>query len=392
MALFNNQQDSPPDTPTPASPPQVRDLVEYLGETVRRGGSDLHLAVNAPPMTRVNGTLQPLEAFSLSAENCRQLILSVINDQQRARLEEEWELDFAISIDNLGRFRGNAHYNKHSLEAAFRHIPDAIPNVQDLGHDPIVERLCQLREGLILVTGITGSGKSTTLASMVKKISEQRSGVIVSIEDPIEYVFQHSMSIVKQREVGRDTHSFSSALRHSLRQDPDVILVSEMRDLETISTAITASETGHLVLSTLHTMDAPKSLDRVIDVFPSDQQDQIIAQLSNSLQAIVSQRLIPRKDGQGRVLASEVMIMNHGIRACLRQHRFEQIIGLMEIGQSEGMVPIDDSLIRLLLQNLISDEEALAHARDQNRIQGLINEIGNNDRKRNKLAKKYLGG
>ncbi len=387
MSIFNKTSEPA----SPGEPPQVKDLVEYLSETVRRGGSDLHLSVNAPPMARVNGTLQPLEAFPLATEHCRQLILSVINDQQRARLEEDWELDFAISIEGLGRFRGNAHYNRHFLEAAFRHIPDAIPDLQNLGHSPIVENLCRLREGLILVTGITGSGKSTTLASMVKRISEQRSGVIISIEDPIEYVFQHSMSIVKQREIGKDTHSFSAALRHSLRQDPDVILVSEMRDLETISTAITASETGHLVLSTLHTMDAPKSLDRIIDAFPADQQDQIVAQLANALQAVVSQRLIPRKDGQGRVLVSEVMIMNHGIRACLRQRRFEQIIGLMEIGQADGMRSIDDSLIELLLQNLISDEEALANARDQQRIQTLINEIGNSDRKRAKLAKKHLG-
>lgn len=388
MALFNNNPDAPPET----TEPTPRDLVDYLSETVQRGGSDLHLAVNSPPMARVNGTLQPLESFPFSPNHCRDLILSVINDQQRARLEEDWELDFAISVEGLGRFRGNAHYNKHSLEAAFRHIPDVIPNLQDLGHAPIIENLCQLREGLVLITGITGSGKSTTLASMVKRISEQRSGVIISIEDPIEFVFQHSMSIVKQREIGKDTHSFSSALRHSLRQDPDVILVSEMRDLETISTAITASETGHLVLSTLHTMDAPTSLDRVIDVFPGDQQDQIIAQLSNALKAVVSQRLIPRKDGQGRVLASEVMIMNHGIRACLRQRRFEQILGLMEIGQSEGMRAIDDSLTELLLHNLISDREAFAHARDQQRIQTLIDEIGGSDRKRNKLAKKYFDG
>jgi len=388
MSLFSNSQETSP--PTTGSTPG--DLVDYLNEAVQRGGSDLHLAVSSPPMARVNGTLQPLESFPLSPDHCRDLILSVINDQQRTRLEEDWELDFAISVEGLGRFRGNAHYNKHFLEAAFRHIPDTIPNLQDLGHAPIIEKLCQLREGLVLITGITGSGKSTTLASMVKRISEQRSGVIISIEDPIEYVFQHSMSIVKQREIGRDTHSFSSALRHSLRQDPDVILVSEMRDLETISTAITASETGHLVLSTLHTMDAPTSLDRMIDVFPGDQQDQIVAQLSNALKAVVSQRLIPRKDGQGRVLASEVMVMNHGIRACLRQRRFEQIIGLMEIGQAEGMRAIDDSLVELLLQNLISDGDALAHARDQQRIQTLIDEIGGNDRKRSKLAKKYFDG
>jgi twitching motility protein PilT len=346
----------------------TRDLVDYLELTCERGGSDLHMAVDAPPMARVHGILSPLEDFNLDRETCQALILDGLTETQRATLEEAWELDFALQVEGVGRFRGNVHFNRGRMEAAFRHIPAEIPELDVLGHAEIVEKLCEIREGLIVVTGITGSGKSTTLASMVKRISERRSGVIVSIEDPIEYVFEHSMALVKQREVGTDTHSFGAALRHVLRQDPDVILVSEMRDLETIRTAITASETGHLVLSTLHTIDAPKALDRLIDVFPPDQQNQIVAQLANALQAIIAQRLMPRADGKGRVLATEVMMMNHGVRACLRTKKFEQLIGLMEIGGGEGMHTFDESLGGLFAAKLITEEEAMAHARDQERV------------------------
>ncbi|MFV1996221.1 MAG: type IV pilus twitching motility protein PilT, partial [Verrucomicrobiales bacterium] len=234
-----------------------RDLVDYLELTCERGGSDLHVTVGAPPMVRVHGILNPLEDVDLDRETCQNLILAVLTESQRAVLEETWELDFALQVESVGRFRGNVHYNRGRIEAAFRFIPKEIQEIEQLGHRPIVEELCRLKEGLILVTGITGSGKSTTLASMVKRISESRSGVIVSVEDPIEFVFEHSMCLVKQREVGTDTKTFSAALRHVLRQDPDVILISELRDLETIQTAITAAETGHLVISTLHTIDAP---------------------------------------------------------------------------------------------------------------------------------------
>lgn len=353
------------------SSPQI---VELLQAVVSRNGSDLHLSVGAPPFARVHGSLVPLADQPLTREDSQQLVVGVLTDQQRAKLEETLELDFAVHVEGLGRFRGNAHYNRGSLEAAFRHIPDEIQNLPELGHEPVLEELCRLHRGLILVTGIAGSGKSTTLASMVKRISETRSGVIISVEDPIEFIFHHSRSLVKQREIGHDTLSFASALRHVLRQDPDVILVSELRDLETMQAAVTAAETGHLVLSTLHTIDAPKALDRMIDAFPPDQQGQIVAQLANCLQAVVSQRLLPRADGNGRVLASEVMIMNHGIRNCLRTRKYEQIYGLMEIGSQEGMHTIDESLQKLIQQDLIDSEAALSAARDRDAIQQALND------------------
>jgi twitching motility protein PilT len=237
-----------------------------------------------------------------------------------------------------------------------------------LGLPPVIKQLCALEQGLILVTGITGSGKTTTLASMVEEINGSRSGVIISIEDPIEYVFRHNLCRVKQREVGTDTKSFPAALRHVLRQDPDVILISEMRDLETISAAITAAETGHLVLATLHTIDAPKAIDRIVDAFPPDQQSQIIAQLANALQAIVAQRLLPKADGTGRVAATEVMIMTDGIRALMRDRRFQQVLSMIEIGSKDGMNTFDESVAGLYAQGLITQDEALLNVRDQSRI------------------------
>lgn len=337
-------------------------MIELLRAMKERECSDLHLTVGAPPLGRRYGSLAPLAATNLDAAACRELVHSILTERQGAELEKEWELDFALQIEGAGRFRANAHYNRGNLQAAFRLIAEHIPSLAELGHRPIVQQLCNLREGLILVTGITGSGKSTTLAAMVEHISRLRSGVIISVEDPIEYIFQHAACIIKQREVGVDTHSFAAALRHVLRQDPDVILVSELRDLETIRTAITAAETGHLVISTLHTINAPKSLDRLIDVFPGDQQPQVIAQLANCLQAVISQRLLPRADGSGRVLASEVMIMNHAVRACIRQRKVEQIPSLMQIGARDGMHTLDESLADLLFTGQITTEEAYHHA------------------------------
>ena len=233
-----------------------------------------------------------------------------------------------------------------------------------------MRQLCTLEQGLVIVTGITGSGKTTTLAAMVEEINRSRSGVIISIEDPIEYVFEHKLCRVKQREIGTDTKSFPIALRHVLRQDPDVILISEMRDLETISAAITAAETGHLVLATLHTIDAPKAIDRIVDAFPPDQQAQIIAQLANALQAVVAQRLLPRADGKGRVVCTEVMTMNQGVRSCFRDRRFQQLLSMIEIGSKDGMMTFDESLARLLATKQITQEEALLNARDAKRVLG----------------------
>ena len=251
-------------------------IVDFLTETRNRGGSDLHITAGAPPASRVNGELQALTDTDLTADESKELVLGVLTESQRAILEEELELDFSIEIKDVGRFRSNAHYASGSVEGAFRYIPTEVPTLEQLGHSPNVADLCNLRQGLILVTGVTGSGKTTTIAAMIQRILNERSCMVVTIEDPIEYVFDHAYGLVKQREVGPDTHSFANALRSALRQDPDIIVVSELRDLETIRTAITAAETGHLVISTLHTMDAPKSLDRMIDVFPAEQQEMVI--------------------------------------------------------------------------------------------------------------------
>jgi twitching motility protein PilT len=344
------------------------DIIEFLALTVERGGSDLHLCAGSQPMIRLHGDLVPASDNVLDAESCRELIYSVFTENQRARFEETWELDFALMVKGLGRFRSNAHYSRGSVEATFRHIPDTIPSIDDLGLPPVVKRLCTLEQGLILVTGITGSGKTTTLAAMVEEINSRRSGVIISIEDPIEYIFTHNLCRVKQREIGTDTKSFPDALRHVLRQDPDVILISEMRDLETISAAITAAETGHLVLATLHTIDAPKAIDRIVDAFPPDQQSQIIAQLANALQAIIAQRLLPRADGTGRVACTEVMIMNDGIRALLRDRRFQQVLSMIEIGSKDGMNTFDESVANLYAAGTITLDEALLNVRDPARI------------------------
>ena len=351
----------------------MNDVIDWLRAVKEQQGSDLHITVGKPPLIRIDGDLCELDVPALTEEDSRQIVLGLLTERQRAELEKELELDFALNVDSIGRFRGNAHYNRGTLQAAFRIIAENVPTMMELGHRPFVQQLCEEREGLILVTGVTGSGKSTTLASMVEYISRRRSGVIISIEDPIEYVFDHSRSIVKQRELGADTHSFSIALRQALRQDPDVILVSELRDLETIRTAVTAAETGHLVISTLHTIDAPKSLDRLIDVFPPDQQPQIIAQLANSLKGVISQRLLPAKeDKDGRVLASEIMVMNHAVRAVLRGRKFEQIPGLMQIGTNEGMHTLDECLADLVLEDKIELDEALVHARDSHTLEARL--------------------
>ncbi len=343
----------------------MRDLVDYLTMTVEMGGSDLHIVAGAPAAARVHGKLVPLEEFVFDGAQTKGLIFGALKESQRATLETEWELDFALQVDGVGRFRGNAHYIRGNVEGAFRHIPEVIPELTSLGHGAAVEAFAGANQGLVLVTGITGSGKSTTLAAMAKMICERRSAVIITIEDPIEFVFEHDTSLVKQRQVGTDTKSFPAALRSAMRQDPDVILVSEMRDLETIKTAITAAETGHLVLSTLHTQDAPKTIDRLIDVFPGDQQAQIVAQLANCLIGVISQRLIPRCDVEGRVLATEVLKVNHGVRTCIRDRKIEQIAGLIQIGAAEGMHTIDDSIVHLLTGGYISYEDAMMNARER---------------------------
>lgn len=343
----------------------TRDITEYLRETVARGGSDLHLSAWAPPCARINGMILRLDDEVFDPETVRGLVLDTLTEAQRATLEEEWELDYALQVEGVGRFRGNVHIARGNVEAAFRFIQQEIPELETLGHHDVVREFCKLRGGLVLVTGITGSGKSTTLASIVKRISDSRSGVIVTLEDPVEFIYQHSSCLVKQREVGADTHSFPRALRQAMRQDPDVIVVSEMRDLDTIRIALTAAETGHLVLATLHTADAPQTIDRLVDVFPEGQQPQIVTQLAGCLEGIICQRLMSRADGRGRVLASEVMVPGHGIRACIRDRKLEQIVGLMEIGHREGNRTIDQSIMALLNAGLVTRDEALFHCRER---------------------------
>lgn len=340
-------------------------IIDYLRQTIELGGSDLHLSADAPAAARIKGAVSPLTGEVLDADAVRALIWATMSEAQRAKLDENWELDYAIEVRDLGRFRGNVHYSRQRVEAVYRHIPSEVPELGELGHYQTVEDLCKLERGLVLVTGVTGSGKTTTLASMVRRISEERAGVIITVEDPIEFSFSHSRSLIKQREVGRDTKSFASALRQALRQDPDVIIVSELRDQETIQTALTAAETGHLVMATLHTADAPQSLDRIIDVFPTGKQQQIASQLANVLEGIVCQRLLPRKDGEARVLATEVMRMNYAVRNCIRDRKVEQIVGLLEIGAKEGMHTIDESLADLLRRDMITPETAQAHCRDR---------------------------
>ena len=342
-----------------------REITEYLRETVQRGGSDLHLCAWAPACARVNGSLVAFDEETLDPAVVRDLIIDTLSEAQRATLEEDLELDYALQVEGVGRFRGNVHIARGNTEAAFRFITEVIPELENLGHHPVIHDFCGIRSGLVLITGITGSGKSTTMASMIKRISEQRSGIIITLEDPIEYLYHHSACLIKQREVGNDTRSFPKALRQTLRQDPDVIVFSELRDLETIRIALTAAETGHLVLATLHTSDAPQTIDRLVDIFPADQQPQIITQLSCVLEGIICQRLLPRADGEGRVLASEVMRPSYAIRTCIREHKMEQVVGLMEIGFKEGNRTIDQSIKSLYESGLITREEAIFNARER---------------------------
>lgn len=343
---------------------RTHDLIDYLFMVIERGGSDLHLAAGSPPMGRFNGVLDPLTEEELEVTDLRELILGVLKENQRAKLEQEWELDFAIQVENLGRFRGNACYVLGRIEASFRYIPHSIPEIRDLGHGPTVEGFASLRDGLILVTGTSNSGKTTTLSSLTQHISRVRKANIVSIEDPIEFVFQHGQSVVRQRQVGADTHTFAAAIKSALRQDADVIVVSELRDLETMRTALTAAETGHLVISTLHTHDAPSTILRILDAFPEEQQDFVASQLASSLRGVICQSLIVRRDQPGRVMASEVMVGNSAIAACVRSKRLTQLPNLIQIGGIDGMHTIDDSLIHLARHGFITVEDALIRARD----------------------------
>lgn len=333
--------------------------------TAEKKASDLHLTVGRPPILRINGILYPQEDLpTLTREDIGRLILSNLTDEQRARFDAKWELDFSTSIPGLARFRVNIYKQRGSIGAALRCIPYEVPSLEELGIPPAVGNLVNKLQGLILVTGPTGAGKTTTLAAMVNVINENRACHILTVEDPIEFLHKHKKAIVNQREVGSDTHSFADALRAALREDPDVILVGEMRDLETIAIALTAAETGHLVLATLHTNSAAQTVDRIVDSFPPYQQGQIRLQVSATIEGIISQRLLPSSDGLRRVLALEVMIATSGIRNMIRDGKNYQIPSAIQMGGELGMRTMDASLKELYKSGLITLEEALKYVTD----------------------------
>ncbi|MDI3281218.1 MAG: type IV pilus twitching motility protein PilT [Bacillota bacterium] len=332
-------------------------LAELLAQAVERGASDLHLGVGLPPILRVDGVLTPLEGREpLEPSHTESLLRPILAPAWAKKLEELGEVDFAYSLSGIGRFRVNAFKQRGSLGAAIRVIPREIPSWQSLGLPPAIQGLVRRQQGLIVVTGSAGSGKSTTLAAMIDLINEERRCHIITLEDPIEYLHRHKKSIINQREVGLDTSSFAAGLRAALRQDPDVILLGEMRDLETTSTALAAAETGHLVMTTLHTNTAVQAIERIIDIFPPYQQGQIRVQVASTLQAVLCQQLLPRRAGRGRVAAFEVLLVTPAVRMLIREGRTHQILSQMQMGAREGMQTFEQAYLDLLQRGLVSAE------------------------------------
>lgn len=352
-------------------------IKELLTKMVREGASDLHIVVGAPPMMRVHGGLEPLPGYpTLGADQTQEIIYSVMNDEQVAEFESERELDMSFGIEGLSRFRLNVYRDRGSVVAAFRTIPFEILSFEQLGLPRVVADFAYKPLGLVLVCGPTGSGKSTTLAAIIDKINRERNVHVITIEDPIEYLHSHNRAVINQREVHADTKAFSAALKRVLRQDPDVILIGEMRDTETIQAALTVAETGHLAFATLHTNDALQTINRIVDVFPSEQQDQVRTQLSFVLEGVVVQQLIPRADGMGRVLSLEIMMPNPAIRALIRGEKLEQIPAMIEIGRGEGMMTMNQSLYRLTRRGIITREMAFKRSSDPEGLAKLIEKGG----------------
>ncbi len=355
-------------------PYHVNELLTYL---VQHRGSDLHLSAGAPPGFRVNGELHRADDYPpLRPRALQVLIYSVLSQGQRERFEDALELDTSHTVPGAGRFRLNVLKQRGSLGAVFRHIPFEILSAEQLGLPPVVAGFADLPRGLVLVTGPTGSGKTTTLAAVLDLVNQRRASHIVTVEDPIEFLHPHKRSLVDQREVGVDTKSFAEALKHVLRQDPDVILVGELRDLETISSAITAAETGHLVLGTLHTQDAPQAIDRIIDVFPTNQQQQVRMQLAASIQGIVTQQLLKRSDGRGRVAAVEVLVGTPAVRNLIREGKSHQLYSAMQAGAQFGMQTMDAALVELVSKKQITLAEALAASSNPEEIRRLAGSGG----------------
>ena len=347
-------------------------IIELVNWATEKNASDIHITVGIPPALRINGQLIILDKEKLKPDDTKALVYETLDDNLIRELEEKGEVDTSFSSPGVGRYRVNAYKQRGSYGMALRIIPLEVPNLKDLGLPKVVEDLARLPRGLILVTGPTGSGKSTTLAAMINQINNERRCHILTLEDPIEYLHKHNRSIVNQREIGTDSRSFANSLRAALRQDPDVILVGEMRDLETISIALTAAETGHLVLSTLHTIGAAKTIDRIIDVFPPHQQQQVRIQFSSVIQAIISQQLLPKADESGRVAAFEVMIANTAIRNLIREEKIHQIDTAIQTGAKYQMQTMDNSLLDLYKKGLITKEIALMQAINQENIKKYI--------------------
>jgi twitching motility protein PilT len=349
-------------------------LPELLKTLVENEGSDLHIATNTPPQIRVHGHLRRLDAPDLQAADTKQLVYSVLTDAQKKRFEESNELDFSFGIRGLARFRCNVFNQRGAVGAVYRVIPEKIRSLQDLGLPPVLGMLAERPRGLVLVTGPTGSGKSTTLAAILDKINSERHDHILTIEDPIEYIHQHKSCLVNQREVHSDTNSFSNALRAALREDPDIVLIGEMRDLETVEAALKIAETGHLTFGTLHTNSAAQTINRIIDIFPANQQAQIRTQLSLVLEGIVCQALLPKADGKGRVCSLEIMVPTPAIRNLIRDDKIHQIYGAMQTGQEKlGMQTANQSLASLYMRRLITLDQAMASSSNRDELQEMIN-------------------
>ena len=358
-----------------ARPTKELNLRVLLQEMIQRGASDLHITVGIPPKLRVDGDLVASSHTQvLAPKDTMALSYSILTENQKKRFETEDELDFSFGVQNLSRFRGNVYKQRGCVAMAIRQIPYEIISIEKLGLPPIINKLADRPRGLVLVTGPTGSGKSTTLAAMIDKVNKERKSHIITVEDPIEFIHRHQSCTINQREIGSDTQSFSAALKYALRQDPDVILVGEMRDLETISAALTIAETGHLVFATLHTNSAAESINRIIDAFPSHQQSQVRAQLAFVLEGVVTQTLLPKAKGKGRVAAVEIMICTPAIRAVIRDEKIHQIYSLMQAGKKHGMQTMNDALQMLYIQGQVTLAEALKRSGDPNELLRAVGE------------------
>jgi twitching motility protein PilT len=352
-------------------------LQALLKTMLDKGASDLHITAGSPPRLRIDSELVRLQTEAMTPVDTKQLCYSVMNDAQKLRFEEDLEIDFSFGIRNMARFRANVYMQQSCVAGAFRLVPYNIIPLEDLGLPPVVTELCDRPRGLVLVTGPTGSGKSTTLASMIDRINQKRRGHIVTIEDPIEYQHAHRGCLVNQREIGRDSTSFKRALKYILRQDPDVVLIGEMRDIETVEAALTIAETGHLAFASLHTNNAIQSINRIIDVFPAHQHSQVRALLSFVLEGVVTQTLIPKATGQGRALCAEVMVPNAAIRNLIREDKLHQIYSQMQIGQSKfGMQTMNQALCDLYLRRVITLDEALGHTSEIDELRTMVANAG----------------